>query len=172
LQEYPPITLVDACAEQTTLADHSTDLVVIGNAFHRFKAEAIQELLRILKPSGWVAVISYAFPNQPFSDLLFSKLSQLESLAARSAQTWHRLPVEHLFGDKPLHRLHYAQSLAEDWEMFWGAARAGIEAPQPQDEDFARFEGINREVFNTFGSDGQIRINYETTVLYGQPRWE
>ncbi len=169
-KDYPNIHLTDACAEQTTLPENSIDLIVIGNAFHRFQPAAIQELLRILKPSGWVAVIDYGFTNQAFADRLFPKLSQLESLAARSKQNWHRMPVETLFGDHPIHTLHYAQSLAEDWEAFWGAARSGIEAPGPHEEDFERFEAINRDVFNAFAVDGRIRMDYETKVSVGQPK--
>jgi SAM-dependent methyltransferase len=169
-KDYPNVQIVDARAEQTTLPENNVDLIVIGNAFHRFHPEAISELLRILKHSGWVAVIYYVFTNQAFTDSLFSKLSQLESMASRSKQNWHRMPLENLFGDYPIHTVHYAQSLAEDWEVFWGAARSGIEAPGPHDEDFGQFEEINREVFNAFAVDGRIRIDYETTVSVGQPK--
>ena len=167
---YPNIHIVDAAAERTTLPENSIDLIVIGNAFHRFRPEAIPELLRILKPSGWVAVIFYVFTNQQFADTLFPKLSQLESLASRSKLNWHSMPVEQLFGDHPIHTLHYAQSLAEDLEAFWGMARSGIEAPTPDDEDFARFEEINREVFDAFAVNGRMKIDYETKVSLGQPK--
>jgi SAM-dependent methyltransferase len=165
----PNISMVDACAEQTTLPENSVDLILIGNALHRFKPEAVHELLRILRPSGWVAVVSYVFDHQSYAELLFPKLGRLESIAARSKLSWHRMPVESLFGGRPYRTLDYAQSLAEDWEAFWGAARAGIEAPGPQDEDFAQFEGIHREVFDAFAVDGRIRIDYKTRVHLGQP---
>jgi ubiquinone/menaquinone biosynthesis C-methylase UbiE len=167
---YPNIQIVDGRAEQTTLPDNSIDLIVIGNAFHRFQPPAIHELLRILKSSGWVAVIFYVFTNQAFTDRLFSQLSQLESLASRSKQNWHRMPIENLFGEHPIHTLHYAQSSTEDWEAFWGSACSGIEAPSPHDEDFARFEAINKEVFNNFAVNNRIRIDYEITVYMGQPK--
>ena len=169
-RNFPNIMIVDAFAEQIPLPEDSIDLIVIGNAFHRFKVEAIAELLRILKPSGWIAVISYTFTNTAFSEMLFSKLGQLESLASRSAQNWHKVPVESLFGDNAIHALNYAQFLNEDWEVFWGSARSGIEAPEPDDEDFTRFMAINQEVFKKFSFDGHIRIDYETRVLFGQPK--
>jgi SAM-dependent methyltransferase len=165
---YPNIHIIDACAEHTTLPESSIDLIVIGNAFHRFQPEAIHEIRRILKPSGWVAVIFYVFTNQAFADTLFPKLSQLESFAARSKQNWHRMPIEKLFGDHPIHALHYNQSLAEDWEAFWGMARSGIEAPSPDDEEFVRFEALNQEAFNAFAIDGYMRVDYETKVSFGQ----
>lgn len=169
LRAYSNITLIDASAENTTLPANSVDLIVIGNAFHRFRADAIDELRRILKPSGWAAVVSYIFTDQAFAHMLFPRLRQLESFAARSAQTWHRLPVTALFGERETHTLRYAQSVAEDWQAFWGSAQSGIEAPEPGDPEFAPFETINREVFDAFSNDGVIRIAYETSVVFGQP---
>ena len=62
------------------------------------------------------------------------------------------------------------RSHTESWEAFFGAARAGIEAPDEADSEFAPFEQINREVFDALSIDGQITIEYETRVLFGQPK--
>jgi hypothetical protein len=55
------------------------------------------------------------------------------------------------------------------WTAFFGAACAGIEAPERTDRDFRRFEAINREVFDAFAVDGKIQIDYETRLSFGQP---
>jgi SAM-dependent methyltransferase len=170
LQPHPNICVINGSAEQTTLAENSVDLVVIGNAYHRFKPEAIDELLHILKPSGWIAVIRYVFNNKAFANMLFPKLSQLPGFAARSQQNWHQMPLERLFGAQPVHTLHYVQSVAVDWEAFWGSACSGIEAPDAHDEEFGQFEAINREVFNAFSDAGRMRMDYEITVSFGQPK--
>ena len=57
----------------------------------------------------------------------------------------------------------------EDWGSFFGAACAGIEAPERADKEFVEFEAINREVLDAFAVAGKIRIEYETTVSFGQP---
>jgi ubiquinone/menaquinone biosynthesis C-methylase UbiE len=170
LKTYPNITIIDAAAEQIPLSDNSIDLIVLGNAYHRFQAEAIHELRRILKPAGWIAVISYFFTDASFSDLLFPRLNTLKSFVSRSEKNWHRLPEADLFGDQPMHTLKYAQSWSEDWEAFWGSACAGIEAPEPTDEEFTQFEAINQDVFDTLSIDGYLRMVYETRVVFGQPK--
>jgi hypothetical protein len=142
---------------------------VIGNAFHRFKPQACGELRRILRDEGWVAIFSYSFTDTSFTDTLFSKLSTLERLASRMQASWHRTPVERLFGDCQTSTLAYRQSHTEGWEAFFGVARAGIEAPERDDGDFARFEQTNREVFDALSTGGAITIEYETRVLFGQP---
>lgn len=170
LSGSPAAKVVDAAAEETTLASDSIDLIVIGNAFHRFRPEACEELRRILREAGWVALFSYSFPNKPFTDMLFSKLSTLENSVGRTKTNWPRTPTEKLFGDCKTRTLSYGQSATEDWQTFFGAACAGIEAPERNEEDFPRFEEINREVFDAFSENGQIRIDYETRVQFGQPK--
>ena len=101
--------------------------------------------------------------------MLFSKLSSLEQVASRIEDSWHQTPVDCLFGDCPTSMLVYEQSLTEDWEAFFGSARAGIEAPERGEGDYVRFEQINREVFDALSVDGMITILYKTQVQFGQP---
>jgi ubiquinone/menaquinone biosynthesis C-methylase UbiE len=156
-------------AEQTTLAENSIDLIVIGNAFHRFMPEACQELRRILKRQGWIALFTYIFINKVFTDMLSSKLAALRAVAGRMEKSWHRTPVQNLLGNGQIHTLSYRQSHTEDWTAFFGAARAGIEAPERYDRDFAQFEMLNREVFDACAVNGKIQIEYDTQVSFGQP---
>ena len=165
----PGIEIVAGLAEQTTLAGESVDLIVIGNAFHRFRAEACDELRRILKKQGWIALFAYHFTNTGWTEMLFSKLAELNRLATRIDQARHNTPVQDLFGDVRIQTLSYRQSQFEDWAAFLGAARAGIEAPEPDDREYAEFEAINRQAFDTFEVNGLLRIDYETEVSFGQP---
>lgn len=93
-----------------------------------------------------------------------------EQTARKIEKNWHRTPVEKLFGHDQMQTLCYPQSHTEGWEAFWGAARAGIEAPERHERDFARFEALNREVFEAFAVDSKIVIEYDSRVLFGQPR--
>ena len=170
LEGLPAVEVVDGSAESTTLAGGSVDLIVIGNAFHRFRPEACDELRRVLKEKGWIALFSYAYLNGEFTEELFSRLSELKGLTSRIEKAWHRPSVEQLFGGCEMQALSYRQSLNEGWEAFFGAARAGIEAPEKGDGDFARFEEINREIFDAYSVDGRMRIDYETRVSFGRPQ--
>ena len=165
------IQIVNGSAEGTSLPDGGVDLIVIGDAFHRFRPEACTELRRILKDGGWVALFGNPRVKSEFEDVLFSKLAALESLASRTEKAWHRMSTEHLFGVGAIQNLRSRpRPLTRDWEAFFGAACSGVEAPEPEDEEFTQFEAINREVFEVFAVDGEIPLNYETTVSFGQPR--
>ena len=58
LQGYPRFTSIAATAEATSLADHSVEVVTVGQAFQWFDREqARREFLRILVPQGWVVLV-------------------------------------------------------------------------------------------------------------------
>ena len=165
---FGTVEVVDGCAERIPLPDDSVGLIAIGNAFHRFREEACDELRRILRPHGWVALVAYEHLNKQLFDMLFSRLAELKGLVERQEKSWHRPSTQALFGDAEVRSLVYSQSLEEDWTAFFGAARAGIEAPEPDDDEFEPFEALNREVFERFAVDGRLRIDYETHVSFAQ----
>jgi SAM-dependent methyltransferase len=169
LAGFGNIEILAASAEQTTLPDHSVDLLVIGNAYHRFRPAAGDELRRILRPGGWAALFAYGFTNRAYTDMLFPKLAALPGLNRRQEQVWHKPPLEALFGAAPLHTLSCPRAHPQDWAAFFGAACSGLESPEPNDPDFAAFEAINREVFEAFAVAGIFTIAYETRVTFGQP---
>ena len=135
----------------------------------RLRPEACDELRRILTGRGHIALFYYSLANTALTDMLFGKLASLEGLSSRIDRSWHRLPIEALFGEARLQTISYPQVTTENWQAFFGAACAGVEAPEPADPEFSRFEQINREVFDTFAVDGQLRIEYETRVTFGRP---
>lgn len=166
------IEIIAGFAERTALAENSIDLIVVGNAFHRFKPKACEELGRILKQQGWIALFSYTFTNTAFTDMLFSRLAALKGVATKMEKAWHRTPVQDLYGEGQIHTLSYRQSHTEGWTAFFGAACAGIEAPERNDPGFVQFEALNRQVFDAFAVHGRIQIDYETQVSFGQPLFQ
>ncbi len=57
-ESYPEVEILDGVAEHLPLADRSVDAVVVGNAFHWFDGEAaVDELARVMRPRGGVAVV-------------------------------------------------------------------------------------------------------------------
>ncbi len=168
LAGFPAVKFLGGVAEAIALAENSVDLLLVGNAFHRFKAQACAEIRRILKKPGWVALVGYSFTDRAYTEMLFPKLAALKGVAARIEKSWPRTPVENLFGQSPTQELHYCQAVTEDWTTFFGGACAGIEAPERGDPEFEQFEEINRDVFESFAVNGKIRIEYETRVTFGK----
>src|SRR5439155_26927719 len=58
IEQYPKFVSLEGFAEATTLENSSVDFVIAGQAFHWFDQKlARDEFSRILKPSGWVALV-------------------------------------------------------------------------------------------------------------------
>jgi SAM-dependent methyltransferase len=58
LSANPRFHSVDGTAEHTTLADHSVDFIIAGQAFHWFnRQQTRQEFNRILRPGGYVILM-------------------------------------------------------------------------------------------------------------------
>lgn len=169
LADWPNIEIRAGSGEQTTLPEHSLDLIVVGNAFHRFKTEACIELRRILKPSGWIALFSYELTNKALHDMRSAKLAALKAANSRVSKVWIGMPREDLFGEGQIHTRSYQQSRMDDWTTFFGTACTWLEAPEPGDPEFGAYELLNREVFEAFAVNGVVRIDYETQVWFGQP---
>jgi ubiquinone/menaquinone biosynthesis C-methylase UbiE len=56
---WPGLTVKKGAAEATGLEDASVDLIAVGRAFHWFDHEkAAKEFRRILKPNGWIVLLS------------------------------------------------------------------------------------------------------------------
>ena len=170
LAKWPNIEIRAGSAEQTTLADHSLDLIVVGNAFHRFRPEACVELRRILKPSGWVALFSYELTNKALHEMRSAKYAALKGANSRVSKVWLGMPPQELFGKAQIHTRTYQQSRMDDWTIFFGTACTWLEAPEPGDPEFDLYETLNREVFDAFAVNGAVRIDYETHVAFGQPQ--
>lgn len=170
LEQWPTIEVRAGSAEQTTLEEHSLDLIVVGNAFHRFKAEACAELRRILKPSGWIALFSWSLTSKALEDMRNARLAELTVARSRVSRIWHGLPPEALFGEGQIHTRSYPQSRSDDWTTFFGSACTWLEAPEPGDQEFGPFEKLNRDVFEAFAVNGVVKIDYETHLAFGQPR--
>jgi SAM-dependent methyltransferase len=54
----PECRVLDGTAEAIPLGDATTDIVTVAQAFHWFRtAEALDELARVLRPGGWMALV-------------------------------------------------------------------------------------------------------------------
>jgi len=160
--------VVDGTAERTTLAWQSIDLIVAGNALHRFRYEACAEFARVLRPEGWLAVFSYESLDTAFQESLVAKLSSLPQLPAKSKRAFHRVSHASFFSGAETLSVRYEQSCIREWDEFFGAACAGIESPERSDVEFSQFEQVNRELFEEFAENGRITLRFATSIVFGQ----
>lgn len=172
LAKYPNFRSIDGSAEATTLMKNSIDLVVAAQAFHWFDIEATRkEFIRLLRPGGWALLM--------WNDRKLTGSPFLEA--------YEKLLVD--FGTDYLKVRHNNISSEKFAEFFQtgGSQSAGFENQQTLDFEGLRARVLSssymppaehpthgamlaalRALFEAHQENGQITIEYETTLTYGQ----
>jgi len=165
---WPSLEIIDATAEATTLPDESVDLVAAGRAFHWFDTDrALPEFRRILKPTGWVALVSVGRASLDSMDridpTLIDQLQSYERLLTdygtdygyiRAGYRVHEHMAE-LF-DGEFHQANFPGEQRLDWNAFRGQTLSLSVVPAPDD---SRHEAFIRQLqifFDRFAQNGVL----------------
>lgn len=168
----PNYTSIDALSDDTGLPAGSVELITVGRALHWLPAEATRrEMVRILQPGGWVAILS--LPSR-HDDLL---------AATRAIQTapngWEvgggypaqpKTPPAFYFGGDHYQTLEFPSTVTETWEQFFGRLLSYSSAPAADAPRLERLCQAAKEVFDRFAVDGRLQIPVATEVIIGQVR--
>lgn len=67
MDRHPPITYLEADALQLPLASRSLDLITVAFGFRNFAnyRKGLQEMQRVLKPGGMLAILEFSTPPNP-----------------------------------------------------------------------------------------------------------
>jgi len=165
------IEYIDGVAENTKIPDHSVDLIVAANAYHRFEpSSAIQEFRRIMKPGAMLAIFSYQDNTGFLRDTM--KVCSSESYKNRLIETRHNKPVSYFYGSTIPNRYLFQQEHEESWEEYWGAIVSGMESPNESEAWFQEFKEAHVKRFKGLERNGVIRLIYSTEVWIGKPEYE
>jgi ubiquinone/menaquinone biosynthesis C-methylase UbiE len=171
LGTYTRFRSVDGTAEATTLAPASVDLVVAGQAFHWFDVQrARREMIRVLKPGGWVALIWNERPRvtTPFladyEALLRRHAAEYDPIQSRrNAQTG----IHEFFGGEP-ELATFPNQQTFDFEGLEGRLMSSSYAPEPGHAEHEPMIAGLQELFLRHQHNGQVIFPYETLVYFGQ----
>jgi ubiquinone/menaquinone biosynthesis C-methylase UbiE len=169
LAKYPRFTSVVGTAESTGLPEHSVDIVTAAQAAHWFDREkALREFQRILKPTGYLALI--------WND------RRLE--ASAFDRDYEQLVLQHGTDYKDVNRFGKAA------DQFFGGLRCELRVlPNFQEFDYAALEGRLlsssyapqaghpahapmlaelRRIFDAHQSGGTVRMEYDTKLYFAR----
>jgi SAM-dependent methyltransferase len=166
---WPGLTVKKATAEATGLEDASVDFVAVGRAWHWFDREkAVAEFRRILRPGGWVALVS----NRRARDGSAKALAYEEILMEfgtdyRRAHRETREPEEvaPLFagGRVVQERMGGDQTLT--LEELLGQTQSYSVAPLPGDQKYVGMQGALQDFFSRFAEEGVLRMGTVCSVM-------
>ncbi len=157
-------------AEATTLADHSIDYVVAGQAFHWFDVDRTRgEFLRVVRPGGWVVLMwnTRKTDTTPFLRgyekllLEFGTDYQEVNHANVSPET-----LQHFFGTTPCYRA-LANEQVFDLAGLTGRLLSSSYVPGEDDPRQAPMLAALERLFAAHEQAGRVRFEYDTELYFG-----
>jgi SAM-dependent methyltransferase len=168
----PGFQSVDGSAEATTLADRSIDLLVAAQAFHWFDvAAARREMLRILRPGRWAALVWNERPPRvgrffhDYEDLMRRFAVDYDRIAASRADI---VRMREFLGDD-MDVATFPNSQSMDFDGLRGRLLSSSYAPDATHPNHAPLMHALREVFERHQRQGRIEFPYETLVYFSRP---
>jgi SAM-dependent methyltransferase len=171
LQPYSWFISVDGTAEATTLRDRSVEWITAGQAFHWFDREkARREFLRILKPKGWVCLVSN---NRQRTTAFMRAYERLLVQLGRAYQesNHQRIPPDafaDFFGSTGYKTTAIENHQDLDWEGLEGRLASSSYAPERGTPAFAPMIDELKTIFQAHQQNGRVRMDYLTTMHYGR----
>jgi SAM-dependent methyltransferase len=171
LHDYGRFRSVRGTAEDTTLPTASVDLVTASQAFHWFDVhKARREVARILRPTGWVALI---WNERPLEALPF--LDEYEALLRQHAAEYDQVSnrrvdetkIRAFFGRSPEVAL-FPNRQTFDFAGLEGRLMSSSYAPEPGHPQYEPMIAGLRDLFERHHRAGKVVFPYRTLVYFGQ----
>jgi ubiquinone/menaquinone biosynthesis C-methylase UbiE len=165
---FDDLRVLDAAAEATGLEDASVDLVTVGRAFHWFdQARALKEFARVLKPGGWVALVS----------------NRRDREATAAGREYEQILLEHgmdyakvrggyrsfeglkPYGDGETFEVKMPGEARLTLEEFLGQTQSLSVVPMPGHAKYHGMQRALREFFAKWSEDGVLRLRTSCEVV-------
>ena len=171
LNAYPRFSSIEGTAEETTLPDHTVDLVTAAQAAHWFdRRKARQEFIRILKTGGWSVLIwnERRIDSTPF-------LRDFERLLLRYGTDYETVrherttqEIENFFAPSQFQSRTFDLLQEFDYPALEGRLLSSSYTPQSDDVAYKPMLQELRQIFDARQENGQVAFEYNTLVYYGQ----
>jgi SAM-dependent methyltransferase len=170
LSKFINFISVDGTAEETKLADHSVDVITVGQAFHWFDLKQTRkEFKRILRKDGHVVIVWNERTNNTHVMKAVNKI--LKSLNQEHEEAEKNLVDKNLlstfYGVEKVHTSTFPNFQMLDLAGLKGRIHSISYVPDSGSEH-KRIMGEVKDVFEKYNNGGLVKIEYTTKVFYGK----
>ena len=172
LKSYPHFISVNGQAESTTLEDSDIDLITAAQSFHWFDIDKTRkEILRILKPEGYVVLI---WNQRKESGTSFAK--DIEHILMKYGKNYKKSTRKKLdtndfmrfFGHKNFETKIIWNSHTRSFEELRGMLLSISYTPTEEHEVYPQMIEHLKRLYSRHQVNGQIKVDYDTEIIFGQ----
>ena len=164
---------IDGTAESSTLEPASVNFVTAGQAFHWFDYRKFRiECERILKVDGWVVLVwnmrrldGNAFLRD-YEALLLAYGTDYKNVRHENSAEF----VEKFFAPNPIKKASLPNFQKFDLQGLRGRVFSSSYIPEAGQQGFDSLVADLGELFKKYQQGGEVVIEYDTTMFYGQLR--
>ena len=171
LKQYPNFISVAGSSEETTLSDHSVDVITAGQAYHWFdKEKTKKEFSRILKPSAKSNIIliwNTRTENSSFNKELEKFIKKFSTDYEKVSHTEDQQKKESILFGVRFNKKIFDNSQKLDHDGLLGRLLSASYMLKKEDPKYPVFEKELKELFNKYQKNGHVIIEYETELYYG-----
>ena len=171
LSAYTRFSSASGTAENTTLADHSVDVITAAQAAHWFdRDKAVAEFRRILKAGGYLVLI-WNDRRKDSSGFGREYEAMLEKYGTDYAEVKRRDNASgNFFGEIPCQKRVLTNFQDFDYQSLEGRLLSSSYTPQPGHPSYEPLLAELRRIFAAYQNSGTVRMEYDTNVYFGQLR--
>jgi len=169
LSGFKRFVSVRGTAEHTTLDDASVDLITVGQALHWFDASrTVREFSRISKPDGILCIVyNERRKGSRFMRAFQQVTERHEGDKTNSPDVDDRYAAQFFEGRK-FSKFQLPNEQTLDFEGLVGRLLSASYMPTRQQKTrFVRMERDVKELFDSFKSNGRVRLLYDTRIYAG-----
>ena len=165
------LSVLNGAAEATGLEDSSVDIVAAGRALHWFNIPlALVEFRRILRPGGWMTLISLGRSKATDEQsVAFEHLLREHAIDPTYRGSGYRVheDLQDLFAsDYHQAQIHGQEHL--EWDAFLGSAMSYSVTPNEDSPSFPAFAEALRKHFNIYAVGGKLTMPTTCWVTAGR----
>ena len=168
---FPNCTVLNGTAENTGLESNSIDVVVAGQSFHWFDPVAAKtEMIRILKPGGYAALI---WNNRSEDEGSLSRA--YDDICSMYSHNYHGTGNSRITSGTFSTFFHGGYKMFEipnyqnlDLDGILGRYFSASYALGPDDPEYGNAVESLKQLFRKFQKNGYATMEYETQVFIGQ----